>query len=106
MRDVQVLSTCTSLMPTVGEGYIQTVEAYNETGELVFVYCLYTSSLLQRLMYNGGPSYWEASVEALANGSLLIHNFRAFFSGEYTCVAENPKGMAAVSITVSTKIHS
>ena len=50
-----------------------------------------------RLSFDAGPSFWEASVEALANGTLLIKNFRMYFVGEYTCVAENPSGFVMVS---------
>lgn len=59
------------------------------------------SSYSSRLTFSGGPSYWEASVEALPNGSLLITNYRLYFVGLYTCVAENPNGIAVATADLS-----
>ena len=51
-----------------------------------------------RLTYNGQPTHWQASIEALGNGSLLVSKFRMYFAGKYTCVAENPEGVDSQTV--------
>ena len=47
------------------------------------------------------PLRQDTQIYVLPNGSLVFQHFRLYFAGEYTCVAENPAGVATVSFNVS-----
>lgn len=53
----------------------------------------------------GQPTYFNATVTALENGSLHFHNFRFNFDGSYTCVAVNPMGQMTSNATVTVKTN-
>ena len=53
------------------------------------------------LWYAGMPTYFNSTISALANGSLVITQFRYYFAGKYICVAVNPVGMESVNVNVT-----
>ena len=54
--------------------------------------------------HGGYPTFRQATVTALKNGSLMFVNFRLNYVGNYTCHAANPLGIAQSSAYVN--IHS
>jgi len=51
--------------------------------------------------FKGIPTYFESHVIPQEDGSLAIHQMRHYFSGQYSCIAENPGGIAVTSFNVS-----
>ena len=51
----------------------------------------------------GMPTFHKSKLVALEDGSLSIHQIRSYFSGEYTCVAENPAGTVMMSFNIGIK---
>lgn len=54
--------------------------------------------------FAGYPTFREAVVRALRNGSLEFSNFRYNYAGNYTCHAANPRG--AIQASAMVEIHS
>ena len=51
--------------------------------------------------YDGLPTYIQTEMIPRSDGSLLIKQMRNYFSGEYTCIAENPAGIVQSSFNVT-----
>ena len=61
-----------------------------------------SKNIHSKLQYAGQPTHIEASMLAHRNGSLQFRNFRNFYAGDYTCVAQNPGGFVNTTFHIKT----
>ncbi len=57
------------------------------------------------LSFSGPPTHFQAKVEMLKTGDLVVTNFRQYFVGEFTCVARSPAGVVYASANMTIDVH-